>query len=240
MAAILAYTNGKYMYTERIRENFIKAVWFSLFYVVLSIYTLVAEAQTPDVPGYYTGAAVSFQTRTFTLSSDIEALDGLHVTQEGGQAGLYFGNRVLRTRIGLLGLLYSSMRVPRTINVFEVEAGVNYFFLQGGLHRRRFEPYLTGGVVMDNLRFRGHYLNNGEKVNMSESEPYLGSISVVDATAGGGIEVAVLKSMQFVHLFTEIKYGMKVFETASNAAFENTTVSDQLMVGLGLRFGVLR
>lgn len=240
MAAILGYSNGKHMYSERIRENFIKAIGFSFFYVILSVYTLVAEAQTPEIMGNYTGAAVSFQTRMFTLSSDIEALDGLRVVQEGGQAGLYFGNRALRTRIGLLGLLYSSMQVPRTINVFEVEAGVNYYFLQAGREPRTFEPYLTGGLVMDNLRFRGHYLNNGEQVNMSEPEPYLGSITMVDATVGGGLEVGLLNALQFVHLFTEVKYGMKIFESANNAAFENTTVSDQLMIGLGLRFGILR
>src|SRR5690606_31955905 len=95
-----------------------------LLYLILSVYTIVAEAQTLDIQGNYTGAAASFQTRVFTLSSDIEALDGLLVVQEGGQAGLFFGNRVIRTRIGLLGLLYSSMHVPRTINVFEVEAGI--------------------------------------------------------------------------------------------------------------------
>ncbi|HEX7014709.1 MAG TPA: hypothetical protein VF191_04305 [Cyclobacteriaceae bacterium] len=223
------------MYSERIRENYLKVIVFSLLYVVLSVYTLVAEAQTPEIMGNYTGAGVSFQTRFFSLSSDIKALDGLQVMQEGGQAGLYFGNRAVRTRIGLLGLLYSSMQVPRTINVFEVEAGVNYYFLQG----RTVEPYLTGGLVMDNLRFRGHYLN-GEKVNMSEPEPYLGSITMVDATFGGGIEVSLLESWQFVHLFTEVKYGMKIFEAANNTAFENTTVGDQLMVGLGLRFGILR
>jgi hypothetical protein len=224
------------MYSERIRENAIKAIVLSLFYVILSVYTLVAEAQSLDFRGNYTGAAASFQTRFFTLRSDIEALDGLQVVQEGGQAGLYFGNRAIRSHIGLVGLLYSSMRVPRTINVFEVEAGVNYYLLQG----RRVEPYLTGGLVFDNLRFRGHYLNNGEQVNMSEPEPYLGSIAMMDATVGGGVEVGLLDSFQFVHLFTEIKYGMKIFESASNAAFENTTISDQLMVGLGLRFGILR
>ncbi|MFO7257504.1 MAG: hypothetical protein DIU61_007415 [Bacteroidota bacterium] len=223
------------MYSERIRENGAKAIVLSLFYIVLSIYTLVAKAQTPETQGNYSGAAVSFQTRAFTLSSNIEALDGLHVIQEGGQAGLFFGNSKVRTHIGLVGLLYSSMQVPRTINVFEAEAGVNYYLLPG----RTFEPYLTGGVVMDNLRFRGHYLNS-EQVNMSEPEPYLGSITAVDATFGGGVEVGLLNTFQFVHLFTEIKYGVKVFGSASNAAFENTTVSDQLMVGLGLRFGILR
>lgn len=239
-AAILTQQTANTMYSERIRENGIKIILVSLLYLILSVYTIVAEAQTLDIQGNYTGAAASFQTRVFTLSSDIEALDGLLVVQEGGQAGLFFGNRVIRTRIGLLGLLYSSMHVPRTINVFEVEAGINYYFLQGGSHVRTFEPYLTGGLVMDNLRFRGHYLNRGEQVNMSEPEPYLGSISMVDATIGGGIEVGLLNALQFVHLFTEVKYGMKIFETATNAAFENTTISDQLMVGLGLRFGILR
>jgi len=229
------HTNGKHMYSERIRENGCKAIVLSLFYLALSVYTLVAEAQTSEMQGNYSGAAVSFQTRVFTLSSNIEALDGLRVIQEGGQAGFYFGNSTVRTHIGLIGLLYSSMQVPHTINVFEVDGGVNYYFLRG----RTIEPYLTGGVVMDNLRFRGHYLNS-EQVNMSEPEPYLGSITVVDATVGGGIEVALLNSLQFVHLFTEVKYGMKIFESASNVALENTTVSDQLMVGLGLRFGILK
>jgi hypothetical protein len=234
-APILACQTANIMYSERIRDNGAKAIVLSLLYVALSVYTFVAEAQTPEILGNYTGGAASLQTRIFTLTSDIEALDGLRVVQEGGQAGLYFGNSTVRTRVGLLGLLYSSMQVPRTINVFEAEAGVNYYFLPG----RTVEPYLTGGVVLDNLRLRGHYLNS-EQVNMSEPEPYLGSITVVDATFGGGIEVGLLNALQFVHLFTEIKYGMKIFESASNVAFENTTVSDQLMIGLGLRFGILR
>ncbi|HLT82316.1 MAG TPA: hypothetical protein VKZ86_14910 [Cyclobacteriaceae bacterium] len=49
------------MCSERIRENGIKAVVLVLFYAVLSVYTLVAEAQTPE--GQYTGGAASFQTR---------------------------------------------------------------------------------------------------------------------------------------------------------------------------------
>src|SRR5690606_37925404 len=111
-AAILTQQTANTMYSERIRENGIKIILVSLLYLILSVYTIVAEAQTLDSHGNCAGAAASFQTRVFTLSSDIQALDGWLVVQEGGQSGLFFGNRVIRTPIGLLGVLNSSMHVP--------------------------------------------------------------------------------------------------------------------------------
>ncbi|HEY4654286.1 MAG TPA: hypothetical protein VIH22_07215 [Cyclobacteriaceae bacterium] len=243
------------MYTDRIAFNLLKGVVLLLLFITLSLYSLLSRAQTTVSPEAKTdtileetysgtkfrGASVSFLMRAFTLKSNIAALDGLIVVQEGGQAGFFFGNRELRGRFGLLGFLYSSMRVPRTINVFECEGALNYYPLNATGKRYTVEPYLVGGLVFDNIRFRGHYLTNGEgRRNTSIPEPYLGAIRKLDATLGAGIEIGLVNAWQFVHLFSEMKYGAKLFQTASNRVFENTTVSDQLLVSVGFRFGSLR
>lgn len=250
------HKNAKAMYTERIRVNMIKGAVILVIFLTLNIQSFIAAAQTsvtPEIPateyvressnelaGIFKGAGVSFQTSVFTLKSDIPELDGLAVLQEGGQAGIFAGNRTLRGRLGLLGLMYSSMRVPRTINVFEIEGGLNYYFLSAARRLRFAEPYLTTGVVFDILRFRGHYLGSEGNDNNSAPEPYLGSIRTLDATVGAGIELGLLNARQFVHLFAEVKYGFKLMQSASDVAFRNTTVGNQSMVSLGLRFGTLR
>lgn len=245
------------MYTERFKVNMIKGAVIILLFLGLNIHSFVAGAQTSvsttaneggyvrertrDVYGIFKGAGASFHSRIFSLKSDIPELDGLTVYQEGGQAGLFVGNRTLRARLGLLGLMYSAMRVPRTINVFEVEGGLNYYFLSASKRMRFVEPYVTSGLVFDVLRFKGHYLAGEDViVNNSAPEPYLGSITKFDATVGGGIELGILNAEQFVHFFTEVKYGVKLSQSASNQAFENTSVSNQTMVSIGLRFGSLR
>lgn len=244
------------MYTERIEVNMIKGTLILGLFLLLNIYSFMAAAQTSidvessgdqyaqkrsrSVYGFFKGVGASFQTRVFTLKSDIPELNGLSVLQEGGQAGLFAGNRFIRARLGLLGLMYSSMRTPRTINVFEVEGGVNYYFLQASKRIRFAEPYLTTGLVYDILRFRGHYLGSEGMGNTSVPEPYLGSIRKMDATIGAGLELGLLNAQQFVHLFTEAKYGVNLSQSASNRAFENTSVSNQVMISMGLRFGTLR
>src|SRR5690606_16729620 len=54
---ILGPTNATTIYSERVRDYCAKAIVLSLFYIVLSIYTLVAKAQTPETQGNNSGAA---------------------------------------------------------------------------------------------------------------------------------------------------------------------------------------
>lgn len=212
---------------------------FLIFFLAI---VLQSHAQfLSNIP--YKGLDVSFGTRISTLQSDIAALSGLDVTQEGGQAGVILGNDRVRMKAGIAGFFYSSNKVPRTIDLFQSELAFNVYPLMFLPNlQSRVHPYLAGGVVYDRTKFFGHYLSTDEApINYSTSkEPYIGNTNQLRAMAGVGVEWSVLSNERdFVHLYTELKYAASMTHRASIEAFNGTVSSAQWLVNLGIRFGAL-
>ncbi|HEX5170856.1 MAG TPA: hypothetical protein VFW11_16895 [Cyclobacteriaceae bacterium] len=237
----------------RIKLNMIKGAILLVLFVVLGFHSIIVKGQTSPstrkqnvrmshfsgrLGTRLKGLSGSYGIRVFTLQSNIPALNHLSVLQEGGHAGLFFGNHIWRTKVGLMGFFYSASRVPRTINVFETEIAQNFYPLNRGNKTKMIEPYLAGGLVYNNIRFKGHYnRKSNEPINMSAPEPFVGAIHKIDLSVGMGLEVGLLNNLQFVHFFTETKYGINLYQAAAANALQATSVSNQFMVTMGMRFG---
>src|SRR5688572_4773442 len=215
------------------------AITFILI-IVLVIQSQIVTAQLLKNM-QFKGIDVSFGTRSFELQSDITEISSLEVMQDGGQLGVIFGNDVIRTKIGLAGFYYSSNSVCYQVDLFQSDIAFNVYPLMmiSGAYTK-VQPYLTGGAAYDKTKFFGHYLNPDKTtINYSTSKvPFLGSVNQLRGSFGAGIEYHLLDNgRDFIHFFTEIKYGKALAGKTSFAAFENTSISDQLLVNVGVRFG---
>jgi len=226
----------------RIKEKGIDAIIVLFIFLTAGIYSCAAQGQSFR-PFKYMGFEGTFGARSFKINSSITQLNQMAVLGQGGTLGLVFGNDILRTKVRAAGFYYSSSSTPRTIDLFESEALLNFYPLE---YFRRYENaldiYLIGGVGIDNIKFYGHYLSEDtQKVNYSTNdEPYLGKLSQINLTGGLGLEYQLTINDDFVHLFAEAKYGRALHSSADRVAFENTSIKDFSSINIGVSFGICR
>lgn len=231
--------------TARIHENSLKGIFFIILFIVLTLQSIIAGAQSYRTQNsdFYRGFVASFGTRSADISSSIAKIDQTTLMQAGGQIGLMFGNAVLRSKIGLLGYYSSVGTANGTTDLYESNAAVNFYPLSWLMKKSlTVEPYLAGGLHYDQYKFYGHYVNRepGE-TNYSQTEaPYLGKIKQVNATVALGVEVRLVDDVNFIHLFSEVRYGGTLSDKATNETFANTQLTNQMQVVLGVTFGAHR
>lgn len=209
--------------------------------VLLSVILLPLVTNAQKRKTMYKGFEVSFGTRSFSMTSNIAQLNDLAVTEEGGSAGVIWGNRLLRTKLNA-GFYYSGASVGQTVDMFQGKTGVNFYPLAIGNQRtRKFETYLTGGVAYDRYKFAGSYLERdpGKRNYSKPNDSYIGSVNQVSLNGGLGFEYQFNKSYDFVHIFTEAMYGVPVSSKTNRSSFSSTKAAEQLMVSVGVRFGAL-
>jgi len=231
--------------TTRIHDNLIKGIFFIILFIVLMLQSIFGNAQNfpLDSQKPYKGMVVGFGTRSSAISSDIEKIHQTSMLQTGGHVGLIFGNNIVRSKIGLLGYYSSTGINTGTTDLYESNVSLNFYplsWISG--QSMMIEPYLTGGVDYDQFKFYGYYLNQepGETNYSKVEAPYLGKIKQLNATVGVGIEVKLEDRYDFVHLFSEVKYGMQLSAQTSNTAFVNTGINNQMQVVLGISVGIHR
>jgi hypothetical protein len=221
----------------RIVDRINNALLMVALIIAMSIYVAVAEAQSSR--GNHVGLEGTYGVRSFTIKSDIPELNNLSVLEEGGSVGFVMGTPFIRLNTRAIGLYYSAARTSRTIDMFEIETTVNFYPLQ--LLKKYSLPvnfFITGGLTMDKIKFFGHYLAEDESnINYSNiREPYLGSISQINATGGLGVEYRV-PNVNFVTLFSEVRFGLPIQTVTKGGHFENTTIQDYTAVCVGVSFG---
>jgi hypothetical protein len=93
-----------------------------------------------------------------------------------------------------------------------------------------------------NFHMHGYYDHNDESVkNHSQSQdPYLGKISTIQVSIGAGIEYRIKTPGHFVALFGEAKYGKAVTSSTNTPLFEQTRLSGQFLMSVGVGFGYYR
>jgi hypothetical protein len=246
MSAFLFRTNTTTFMATLINTSVQKREAFLfIVFAILMLAAFMADAQQSKKPGKtarYKGFEAGFGVRSFTINSDIEAINNLQVTQEGGHAGVVAGNNIVRTRASI-GLFYSSDKVCQTVDMFEADASANLFPLQLMTSAdMRIEPYIIGSVSYNKLKMYGRYLDNDlGKINYSKpKEDLLGTINQVRASLGTGVEFRIVDDFDFIHLYTEVRYALPVTAGSKNNDFKNTSASDQWMISLGVRFGAFR
>lgn len=191
---------------------------------------------------YYYGFEGSFGVKAFRLTSNIEKIDQMRVTQEGGSLAFVAGNDQVRARLQGAGFYYSSTTVRQTVNMVESAAFINVYPLQffQPTADRIFNLYVTGGVSYSRMKFFGFYLHDETQVpvNYSVSEaPFLGRNLVTSAVYGGGIEIKVPHN-ECLNIFTEVLIAAPLARQA-DAAFASTTLSRITTVAIGVSFGSL-
>lgn len=230
--------------TARSQQRTTKAVLFVILFIILIFQSLITEAQgyRGKDQNFYRGFVASFGTRSADISSSIGELNETGFTQAGGQIGLIFGNNVLRSKIGLIGYYGSTGNTAGTIDLYETNWNVNVYPLALIAPTALVQPYLTGGVAYDQYKFYGYYINREPgTTNYSQAEaPYLGKIKQINATVGAGIEVHLAKSYDFVHFFSEVRYGKNLSSKASNTEFSDTSIAQQMQIVVGINFGARR
>lgn len=196
----------------------------------------------------YLGFDASFGTRLFQVQSNVAAIHKMNVLEEGGTAGILFGNDVAQVKLRQ-GYFYSASRVRYTTDLIETGFEININPLQlGRLSWRRCEPYVLAGVTRNAIKFHGHYLDvsgantygegrDSQKPNYSHSEmPYLGAVVSARLDAGVGMMYHVRVMDSFLRFFGEVRYGYTVGGSAT-PQFENTSTAHQLSFSLGTSFG---
>lgn len=210
--------------------------------VALQSYSVKAQGLKKFAKDNAFGFEGSFGIKTFSLTSDVAAINGLNVVEEGGSIGVAIGANAFRLKIRQ-GFFYSSSAVVQTVDEVRSAFIGNFYPLQllAG-NNARLKPYFTGGIERNILKMYGTYgSENNKPRNYSISEaPYLGKISTILASFGGGLEYGVKKPGHFVNFFAEARYGKSVRALSSSALFAGTSASDQLVINVGIGFGYHR
>ena len=219
------------------KENLIKITILAILFITLLLKSTFVDAQRQM------GLEAQFGVQSFDISSDIEAINGMSVAQEGGSLGLVYGGNVFRTHLQFAGFYYSSASVKRTVDQFR--AGFYTTFHPVELvtgHAVKVSPYTITGASYTDLRFFGHYLDAPEaKVNYSTgNEPYIGSVKKINARVGLGLEWNKRIESSFIQVYGEVVYGAPLDQSTNRTVLANTTSSSTMAVQVGVRAGIVK
>jgi len=203
----------------------------------------IAEAQNHKLfHQHYMGLYASFGRRSFDMKSNYPQIDKSTVSLDGGQAGVIFGNRIARAEIGLLEYYSSVSNIVGTIDQHSNHAAIRFY--PAGLltkKRLRVEPYLNAGITYNRYKFYGHYISStGSPVNYSAPDPFLGGIAQTNTSMGLGFEFNILDEYDFVHLFTELKWGKPAAKQTGSPEFTDMHLGRKTTINIGFTFGLNR
>lgn len=229
--------------TARLNDNTLKGIILIILSIILVFQSIVADAQSYPRNQMYMGFSAGFGTRSSEISSNIAEIHAASLLQAGGQVGVIVGNSIVRSRIGLLGYYSSTGNTAGTTDLYESNAVVNFYPLalisgKGSV----VEPYINGGLSYDRFKFFGYYVNQEPgQINYSQAEaPYLGKVKQVNATVGVGVEVKLKDAYDFIHLFSEVRYGRNLSSKSDADLFSGTHILNQTQVVVGISFGAIR
>jgi hypothetical protein len=219
-----------------------KAITLSIFcLLLLNCQNANAQRLKKFLNDYQVGFEGSFGVKSFSVSSNINEINNLHVMSEGGTIGVIWGANAIVGKIRH-GFYYSASSVGHTVDEIRSALALNYYlnYLYDGESALR--PYILMGAERSNFHMHGYYDHTEQSVrNHSRSEdPYLGKISTLQVSVGAGMEYRIKNPGHFVAFFGEAKYGKAVTSSTSSALFEDTKLSGQVLVSVGVGFGYYR
>jgi hypothetical protein len=200
--------------------------------------TVQAQTMKQLARDYQFGFEGSFGVKSFTISSNIDKINQLNVIEEGATLGVVVGSKIARIRIRQ-GYYYSSSSVTQTVDEVRSSIGLNLYPSKFFTDEARLMPYITMGVERNLFKMNGFYGNDASTVrNYSVSEaPYLGKISIIQATLGAGLEYRIATPGHFVSFFGEARYGKNIRTNSSTELFSQTSLSGQMAVNIGISYG---
>lgn len=229
---------------DQIQFTALKAVIVVAAILLSYLNSCTAQAQSfkTFARNYQLGLEGSFGIKTFNLSSNIAKIDGLQVTEEGGQIGVGIGAKAIRVKVRQ-GYFYSSSAVAHTVDEIRSAFIANIYPVKMFSNKNmKLQPYFMGGIERNILRMYGTYgTETTHQMNYSITEaPYLGKISSLVASAGAGIEYSIKAPGHFISVFAEGRYGKPLSIASENALFSQTSTSNQMVVNIGVAFGYSR
>jgi hypothetical protein len=189
---------------------------------------------------FYKGFDVCLAVHSTTVKSTIEKIDGMQLVTEGGSAGIVYGTEVLRSNL-MAGFYYSAASVKQTID--QVKFGKSVSFYPIALIKKRVQPlevYLVSGITYEQLKFAGEYLGGEKTANVAVNDVYFGKIHSWNINYGAGIEYKFFDNKDFLHLYADVRQSSSVSSDASMAALSETAPGKQLVVRIGVRFGLVK
>jgi hypothetical protein len=228
--------------TNRLKLSFFSIIIHLMLFIITLPVELAAQSSesTPPPRKYYAGFNASFGSRTFKCESDFSGINRNSVGLAGGQVGVTLGSTVFRLNIGAFGYYSSVSNIAGTIDLYETNATLNFnplSLIRG--KGSRIEPYIIAGMNYDRLLLYGFYdgTDAPAKNHSLTQQPYLGTLKQLSTTIGTGIEIKIMDRYDFVHLFSEMRYGHVFRNSANRTELNNTNINDHLMLNIGIRFG---
>jgi hypothetical protein len=230
------------MIRDRAQIQILKAgvILFVFLFTNLQSCTVKAQGLKNFASEYQLGFEGAFGMKNFDISSNISQINNLNVTEEGGSLGVVLGAKALRVKLRQ-GYYYSSSKVTQTVDEVRSAFVTNFYPLQL-IGNFKIQPYFMGGIERNIFKMYGTYgSENSGPINYSLSEaPFLGKISSIVASVGAGVEYRVESPGHFVSLFAEGRIGKPVSAVSSNTFFQQTSISNQVIVNIGVAFGYHR
>jgi hypothetical protein len=229
---------------KRAQIEILKAgvILFVILVINLQSSAVKAQGLRNFASEYQLGFEGAFGVKNFSITSNISQINNLNVTEEGGSLGLVMGAKALRIKLRQ-GYYYSSSNVAQTIDEVRSSFVANFYPIKLIANNTfKVQPYFMGGIERNIFKMYGTYgSESSAQINYSLSEaPFLGKISSMVASVGAGVEYRVESPGHFVTVFAEGRYGAPVNAVSSNALFQQTTVSDQFQINIGVAFGYHR
>ncbi|NJM25875.1 MAG: hypothetical protein HC859_10730 [Bacteroidia bacterium] len=178
------------------------------------------------------GLEGSLGAKSFSLTSDLTQLDGVRMRQAGGSLGFVVGLSEVQLR-PRLGFYYGE--AGQTHSQW-IDAGLDLQVYPRQLIRKqgkRFQPYIVSGLSRGTVKLDGMY--SGE-----QTAPVPGKLIVTSLAAGAGFEFRFPQAMDFICLFSQLKYQVPLNYEASTSALNHTKVMQSMTLNVGISFGAIR
>jgi hypothetical protein len=217
--------------------DFAKAVLITVILSMIATSSFAQKKYKGQNNVTYKGFDVSFGGNMTSITSDISKLHKLSLTTEGGSAGFVFGSEIFRTT-SKVGFYYSSSSVPQTIDQFIATQSLNFYPIAMIKHdMTRCEFYLTAGGDFQLFKFAGNYLETTDPKRAAIADKYIGKVSQLAFNAGFGIEYKIFDNEDFMHLYGEVRHSAPFVTKSKFESFQNTTLGNQMLISVGIRYG---
>lgn len=209
--------------------------------LVIALVSPTQAQHTRSANRYFKGFDASFGQLAFKSESNIGEINRNQVNLAGGQIGLILGTPMVRTKVGILGYYSSVSDIAGTIDLYQNNISANVYPLALLTEEKLiFNPYITAGMNYNRFKMYGYYLSkDAGPVNYSVTlEKSLGTLRQFNATLGAGFEINILEDNNFVHLYSEAIYAKNLSGNFDHYEFRHTEFRNQLMVSVGVRYGI--
>jgi hypothetical protein len=232
--------------------------------ILLTSWTQISAQYYDDAPKRYFGIETSIASRSFQISSNIPEINNLKVTAKGFSLGMLAGSESFLGKLKY-GLFSTALHLEEKIEMVEGEISLNAFPLAILEKKSKFfKPYTFMSFDHGSLKFYGNYKlplilpaappsahacpDEEEEVipvpaesTANEKEPhterFLGRVMVSRFNLGAGMNIHLPIRNKFANLFAEVKYGWPIGIKTVSLEFEQTKVSKQVAINVGVSFG---